>query len=256
MSESGLAFRRLVREGYRGSSLGRARSHLQANLFVLPAEAAREFVRFCEENPAALPLLAVGRRGDPRLPELGDDLDVRTDLPGYLLHRNGVATPAEHLMAAWRKDLVAIATGSWCGAEAALARAGISMRHAERGLQPPVFRSWIPAVPAGRFAANLAVAMRPFAPEDVRRVSFITGRLPRSHGGPVHRGHPAHLGILDPATPDWGEALAPEGGEECLFWASEQTGLVALEKAGLPFYATHAPGCLLVTDLVEDGAAG
>lgn len=251
MSESGLAFRQLVRGGYRGLSVGRARGHVQANLVVLPADAAKEFVRFCEENPAACPLLAVSRKGDPRLPELGLDLDVRTDLPGYMLYRDGVATPVEHLMAAWRKDMVAVAIGCWFGAEAALSRAGIRMRHVELGIQGPLFRTWIPAVPAGRFGGNLVVSMRPFAQEDVRRVSFITGRLPRSHGAPMHRGHAAHLGILDIEKPDWGEVLLPEPGEECLFWACGLTALTALEASGLPYYATHAPGCMLVTDLLE-----
>ena len=250
--ETGLALRQAVRAGYRGLTVGRARGFVQANLVVIPADVAKDFARFCEENPIACPLLAVGKKGDPRLPALGADLDIRTDLPGYLLHDDGVARPVEDLTAAWRKDLVAMAIGCWFGAEAALADAGIRLRHVELGIQGPLFRTWIPAVPAGPFGGNIVVSMRPFAAEDVRRVASITGRLPRSHGAPIHRGHPAHLGILDVSQPDWGEVLLPEEGEECLFWACGLTALTALQHAKLPFFATHAPGRMLVTDLPEE----
>jgi uncharacterized protein YcsI (UPF0317 family) len=37
-----------------------------------------------------------------------------------------------------------------------------------------------------------------------------------------------------------------------LFWACGLTALAALEAARLPAFATHAPGCMLVTDLHEE----
>jgi uncharacterized protein YcsI (UPF0317 family) len=253
MTESGRDIRRAARDGgFTGRTVGRARGFVQANLVALPADAAAGFVAFCEANPVACPVLGVGSQGDPRLPGLGEDLDVRTDLPGYLLHRGGVAVPVTDLRATWRADWVAVAIGCWFGAEAALAAHGVRLRHVELGLQGPLFRTAKAAHPAGRFAGPIVVSMRPFASADVPRVEAITARLPRSHGAPIHRGDPAALGIADPTRPDWGEVLLPDPGEELLFWACGLTALAALEAAGLPEFATHAPGCMLVTDLPEE----
>jgi uncharacterized protein YcsI (UPF0317 family) len=218
MSETGRDVRRAARTGtFTGRTVGRARGFVQANLAVLPAEAAGEFVAFCQANPLAWPLLAVGAPGDPLLPALGDDIDLRTDLPGYLLHRHGVATALADLREAWQPDWVGVAIGCWFGAEAALAAHGVRLRHVELGLQGPLFRTVMRAVPAGRFAGPVVVSMRPFAAADVPRVTAITAQLPRSHGAPLHRGDPTALGIADPSRPDWGEPLAAEPGEEALF---------------------------------------
>jgi uncharacterized protein YcsI (UPF0317 family) len=255
MSETGLALRLAARAGFAGRTVGRARGFVQANLVVLPAEYATDFAGFCAANPQACPLLAVGAPGAPCLPQLGEALDVRTDLPGYLLHRGGIATRAADLLAFWQPDSVAFAIGCWFGAEAALATAGIRLRHVELGLQGPLFRTDRPATPFGRFGGPLVVSMRPFGRTDVSRVTAITARLPRSHGAPIHVGNPAALGIADPSRPDWGEALAANADEENLFWACGLTALAALEAAGIPQFATHAPGCMLVTDLLEENSA-
>jgi uncharacterized protein YcsI (UPF0317 family) len=50
---------------------------------------ASSFLRFCQRNPKACPLIGVSEPGDPRIPELGADLDIRTDLPLYRVWRNG-----------------------------------------------------------------------------------------------------------------------------------------------------------------------
>lgn len=253
MGETGRDVRLAARSGaLTGLTVGRARGFAQANLFVLPAAPAAEFVAFCEANPQACPLLGVSAPGDPRLPELGADLDVRTDLPAYLLHRPG-ASPARmtDLRDAWRPDSVAVAVGCWFGAEAALATAGIRLRHVELGIQGPLLRTGVETVRVGRFGGPLVVSMRPFAAADVPRVVEITSRLPRSHGAPLHVGDPAALGIADPEAPDWGEALPPEPGEVRVFWGCGLTALSALLGAGLESFASHAPGAMLVTDLPE-----
>src|SRR3954467_5207863 len=62
---------------------GRAPGHLQANLVIVPADWAEEFAAFCAANPNPCPLIAQSAPGDPMLPSLGDDIDIRTDLPRY-----------------------------------------------------------------------------------------------------------------------------------------------------------------------------
>ena len=60
------------------------RARLRAGQSRDPAAAlASDFMRFCQLNPKPCPLLAVGAPGDPQLPSLGDDLDIRTDVPRY-----------------------------------------------------------------------------------------------------------------------------------------------------------------------------
>jgi len=46
--------------------------------------------------------------GDPRIPSLGIDLDIRTDVPRYRVWRDGeVVEEPTDIMAHWRDDLVA-----------------------------------------------------------------------------------------------------------------------------------------------------
>src|SRR5438445_13653684 len=69
---------------------GLAPGHLQANLVILPADWAEEFAQFCAANPKPCPLIARTEPGDPGLPGLGHDIDVRTDLPRYRVFRDGI----------------------------------------------------------------------------------------------------------------------------------------------------------------------
>ena len=252
---SGLAVREAARAGrFRGLTTGQASGFTQANLVVVPQDWAADLVTFCQANPQATPLLAVGKPGHSELPELGHGIDVRSDLPGYLIHAGGRPTPADDLRSAWRDDLVAIAIGCWFGAEAALAAAGIRMRHRELGIQGPLFRTNRPAVRAGCLHGPLVVSMRPFRTQDVARVIAITAGLPQAHGAPLHQGDPAALGIVPGQTPDWGEPLACGPDEAPLYWGCGLTALAALSACGPPWFATHAPGRMLVTDCEECAA--
>ncbi|WP_043837759.1 D-glutamate cyclase family protein [Muricoccus aerilatus] len=253
MAESGLDLRRAARAGWDGLTVGRARGFVQANLVVVPVEWASDFAAFCQANPRSCPLLAAGEPGDPRLPDLDIDLDVTGDLPAYLVHETGKAPRrVPFLGAEWRPDWTPFAVGCWFGAEAALAAAGIRLRHVELGIQGALFRTGREAVPAGRLHGPLVVSMRPFAEGDVARVAAITARLPRSHSAPLHIGDPAALGIADPGCPDWGGPLLPEEGESAVFWGCGLTALAALQASGVPLFATHAPGAMLVTNLPEN----
>lgn len=77
------ALRRLVREGrFAQPTTGHAPGYLQGNLAILPKSHADDFMAFCALNPKPCPLIGVSQPGDPRIPRLGADLDVRTDIPG------------------------------------------------------------------------------------------------------------------------------------------------------------------------------
>src|SRR5215472_4367149 len=83
--------RRAIRSGlFKKHTAGVAPGYVQANLCVLPKDWADEFLLFCHRNPKPCPILALSDPGDPHLPSLGEDLDVRTDLSGYRVFKDGV----------------------------------------------------------------------------------------------------------------------------------------------------------------------
>jgi uncharacterized protein YcsI (UPF0317 family) len=242
--------RAAIRQGYKGTTSGLATGYVQCNLVVLPESHAEGFVAFCKANASALPLVGVGRPGDPHFPELAQHGDIRTDLGGYLHHTPGAApVPLQDLLTHWRPDAVAVLLGCWFTAEAVLAAAGVRLRHVEQGIQGGLFRTRLSCVSAGGFEGPLVVSMRPFLDKDVPHVRALTRNLPLAHGEPIHQGNPADLGIDDLARPDWGEPLPPQPGEVPLYWGCGLTANEALSRAGLPWYVTHQPGRMWVTDL-------
>jgi uncharacterized protein YcsI (UPF0317 family) len=251
-----LAARLAFRAGHSPTTtVGVAPGRVQANLAVLPHEWSVPFIAWCRANPRPCPVLGVSKPGDPRIPALGIDLDVRTDLPRYQILRDGmvVAEPAD-LLAAWQDDWVAVALGCSYSFDDALASAGIPLRHVALGVNPPIYESSLPTVPHGPFAGPVIVSMRPLRPADAIRATLVTARYPHAHGAPIHLADPAAIGI-DLAHPMGGTVLPLEQDEIPVFWACGVTPSAALRAARPPICATHWPGAMLVTDLVNDDLA-
>ena len=248
---SGREARAAVRDGlHRGPTSGIAPGYVQGNLAILPKGLADDFFRFCQFNPKPCPLLAASEPGDPRLPALGDDLDIRTDLPLYRVWRNGeLVGEVEDLEAVWRDDLVAFVIGCSFSFEEALVEDGIPLRHIERGTNVPMYRTSIATRAAGPFQGPLVVSMRPLRPADAIRAVQITSRFPSVHGAPVHLGKPEMLGIADLGRPDYGDAVDIEDDELPVFWACGVTPQSVIAAVRPEFGITHAPGHMLVTDL-------
>ena len=253
-STAAAELRRATRAGaFAGLTTGLVPGAVQVNLAVLPSRYADDFVAFCRANEAACPVLAVGRPGDPSLPGLGDDIDVRTDCPAYWVYRDGLRSETtQDIRAYWQRDFVSVAIGCWFSMEDALLRAGVRLRHLELGLQGPLMRTNRTTVPVGDFGGPLVVSMRPFAADEVETVRAVTGRFPRLHGAPIHEGDPGALGIADFDHPDFGERIDPLPGEVPLYWGCGLTALCALEQARVPVFVTHAAGAMLVTDMRND----
>ncbi len=246
-----------IRAGaFTAPTAGLAPGHVQANLVILPRDLAFDFLRFAQANPKPCPVLAVSEAGDPRFPTLGADLDMRTDLPRYRVWRNGemVDEPTD-ISALWRDDLVGFAIGCSFSFEEALIEQGIEIRHIACGANVPMYRTNIPCVPAGVFHGPLVVSMRPMVPRDALRAIQVTSRFPSVHGAPVHLGQPEAIGIADLGRPDYGDAVPVGPGEMPVFWACGVTPQAAIAAARPPFCITHAPGCMLVTDLRNSSLA-
>ncbi|MEX2631956.1 MAG: putative hydro-lyase [Tistlia sp.] len=248
------ALRRQIRDGeLSGQTSGLAAGFLQANLAILPAALAGDFLLYCTRNPKPCPLLDVGDAGDPMLPRLGRDLDVRRDLSRYRLFRDGrhVETPQD-VSAAWRDDLVAFAIGCSFSFEDALQRAGIAVRHIDAGRNVPMYVTAIETRPAGPFGGPLVVSLRSFAPADAIRAVVLSDQYPLAHGAPVHIGDPARIGIADLSAPDFGDPPVVAEGDIPVFWACGVTPQMAIGRARPELAITHDPGHMLITDLPAD----
>ncbi len=250
------SIREAIRSGsFSGHTAGLAPGKLQCNLAILPASHALDFLRFCLRNPKPCPIVAVGETGDPMLSTLGRYIDVRTDTPRYWLYRDGqfkaeVIDISEH----WRDDMVTVALGCSFTFERALMAANIPMRHIERDVTVPMYRTNLPLVPAGPFGGTMVVSMRPLRGGDIARAAEISARYPLAHGAPVHVGNPAAIGIGDLDCPDWGDPVPVASDEIPVFWGCGVTPQNALLAARVPLVITHAPGHMLISDIDEDAA--
>jgi uncharacterized protein YcsI (UPF0317 family) len=246
-----------IRAGrHRGHTAGLAPGHVQGNLCILPSEYADEFRQFCERNPKPCPLLAMSEPGDPRLPALGADLDIRTDVARYRIYENGILKEeVADLKALWRDDLVSFVLGCSFSFEEALMNAGLRLRYVDEGRNVPMYRTSVETVPAGRFRGKLVVSMRPFKPADAIRAIEITARYPRVHGSPVHLGFPEKIGINDLDRPWVGDPTEVRDDELPLFWACGVTPQSVVLDAKPTLCITHSPGHMLVTDLTNESLA-
>src|SRR5258705_1237255 len=153
------------RAGMATTTAGVANGFLQDNLASLPETLAASFHRFCQLNPKPCPVIGMSEVGNPRIPSLGIDLDVRTDLPRYRVWRDGeVVDEPTDIMAHWRDDLVAFVLGCSFSFEEALMADGLPIRHIERQVRVPMYRTNIACQSAGPFSGPMGVSMRPYKP--------------------------------------------------------------------------------------------
>jgi uncharacterized protein YcsI (UPF0317 family) len=242
--------RAIRRREHTGHTAGLAPGYVQGNLCIVPQQYAADFLLFCQRNPKPCPVLGVSEPGDPRIPALGEDLDIRTDIPSYRIFEDGkFARDVPDLRDVWRKDLVAFVLGCSFSFEEALMEAGLPLRYVEQKTNVPMFRTSVDTVPAGPFRGKLVVSMRPFKPADAIRAIQITSRFPSVHGAPVHLGRPDLIGIQDLSKPWVGDPTEVREDEIPLFWACGVTPQSVALDARLPLVITHTPGHMLVTDL-------
>ena len=246
--------RAAIRSGsYDQHTAGLAAGKLQCNLAILPEKFALDFLRFCQRNPKPCPIVGVSDNGDPFLPTLGQDIDIRSDVSKYRVFRDGTLhDEVTNIADIWADDLVTVALGCSFTFENALLRNGIPVRHIERGLNVPMYRTNIGLVPAGRFGGRMVVTMRPIPEAQVDKAREISRRYPQAHGAPIAVGDPAEIGIKDLAHPDWGDSVEIKSGEVPVYWACGVTPQNVLLDAGLPICITHSPGHMLITDVAED----
>ncbi len=233
-----------------GHTAGMAPGYLQGNVAIVPGDYAEDFLRFCRSNPKPCPLVGMSDKGDPTLPSLGRDIDIRTDVGSYRIYRNGELTGERREIAdLWRDDFVTFILGCSFSFEKALMAEGIGLRHITQNKTVSMYKTNIPTTPAGPFRGEMVVSMRPLTAGDAIRAAEITSRFPGAHGAPIHSGNPAAIGIDDISCPDWGDPTEFHDGEIAVFWACGVTPQVAVRNARPPIFITHSPGRMLITDI-------
>ena len=246
--------RELFRQGLRTPTSGWCAGYVQANLIAVPREHAYDLLLFTQRNPRPCPVLFVGEPGDPTTP-LAPGGDLRTDLPGYRVYRDGeLVTETADATPHWRHDLVSFLIGCSFTFESALLAAGVPVRHLAAGTNVPMYRTTTACAPAGRIRGPLVVSLRGIPGHLVSDAVQVTARFPRMHGAPLFIGDPAGLGIADLSRPDYGDPPVLEPGDVPVFWACGVTPQAAAIAGRLPYAVAHAPGSMLVTDLPDRDA--
>ena len=239
-----------IRENeYAGPTGGLAAGFAQANLVVLPGEYAFDFLKFCVRNPKPCPILEVTEAGSSEPAVTAPGADLRTDVPGYRVYEHGkIVEEPKDLLHRWREDLVAFLIGCSFTFEAALIAAGLRIAHVEQDRNVPMYVTGKECVPSGPFVGPMVVSMRPYKPEEIPLVVSASGRYPAMHGAPVHVGDPEALGIVDLASPEFGEPVEIEEDQLPVFWACGVTPQAIAMQAKPPLMITHSPGHMFITD--------
>jgi len=226
--QSGLDIRLGARRGeLSGPTTGQALDYLQGNVVMLPRCYAQDFLLFCYNNPKPCPLIGVSKPGDTSIATLADDMDIRTDIPRYRVFNDGkLVGEQSDIFAQWSDDIVTFVLGCSFTFEDALQRQGLRVRHIEDKCNVPMFKTNISTIPGGVFSGPLVVTMRSYPEHHIADVFDLSAHYPHAHGTP----------------------MVPSD-EIPVFWACGVTPQAAIEQAKPSLCITHAPGCMLLTDL-------
>ena len=241
-------------EKFKRQTSGLSKNYLQTNLIILDKKYALDFMIFCQRNPKACPLVGVTDVGDPFFRTLGNDVDVRSDVPSYNIYKNGkLFKLVNNVIDLWNEDLVAFAIGCSFTFEHSLIKKGFQIHHIENNKVVPMYKTNIKNKVSGAFKDTMVVSMRIFKKNQVNEVIKICKSFHWAHGIPIHVGNPKEIGILDINNPEWGDkpkVLLED--EEYVFWACGVTPQNAILSSDIPFCISHTPGHMLITDVPED----
>ncbi|GAF37899.1 hypothetical protein JCM14108_2984 [Lentilactobacillus farraginis DSM 18382 = JCM 14108] len=177
---------------------------------------------------------------------------MANDFPKYRIYRQGSLTSEVTSVAdIWQEDFVSFLIGCSFSFEAELIAAGIEVRNITEHVNVPMFNTNIPLKSAGNFNGTMVVSMRPIPEAQVPVVVQVTGAMPKVHGAPIQIGDPQAIGIKDLTKPDYGDPVTINQGETPVFWPCGVTPQNVIMQTKPPLVITHAPGHMLVTDVVN-----
>lgn len=256
--QTGSEVRQLIREGrFRQPTSGAAPHYVQANVAILPRDVAFDFLLFCQRNPKPCPVVEVIEAGHVEAALTAPGSDIRTDVSGYRIFKNGeLVDEPENLASHWRDDLVTFLLGCSFTFEHALMANGIDLPYYGTDRNVPMFITNIETTAAGPFSGPMVVTQRWIPNDKVVRAVQATSRFPGTHGAPVHIGDPAVIGISDVTKPDFGDSWEQGSTDEVpVFWACGVTPQSVAMSSKPELMITHAPGHMFVTDLMDEDLA-
>ncbi|MDC3063785.1 putative hydro-lyase [Alphaproteobacteria bacterium] len=241
-------------ELYNNHTSGLASNKLQANIVILPKEYVNDFYNFCKLNPKSCPLVGQTKLKNPYFDSLGDDIDIRFDVPLYNIYKNGnLVSSIRNIKEYWNDNLIAFAIGCSFSFEDALLNAGLEIDHITNNKVVPMYRTNIKNKKSGPFNSEMVVSMRIFNRKNIDKVKQVSGDFTFAHGDPIHIGNPIEIGINNILSPDWGDSPRKKNEDEVyIFWACGVTPQNAIIEAKIPFCITHTPGHMLITDISEN----
>ncbi|ADC50456.1 hypothetical protein BpOF4_12015 [Alkalihalophilus pseudofirmus OF4] len=250
---SPVSFREEIRTNkFNTSTAGYCQDYVQANLVIVPKEYAFDFFLYTYRNQKSCPVIDVLEPGQVKS-ALAEGSDIRTDIPKYHVFKDGVfETEVTSIESYWQKDFVSFLIGCSFTFESEMVKSDIPLKHINLNKNVAMYRTSIQTEAAGPFAGPLVVSMRPIKKALVDKAVAITEKYPQMHGGPVHIGDPAEIGITAIEKPDYGEFVEIAEDEVPVFWACGVTPQAAATEAKLPLMITHAPGHMFVTDWTND----
>jgi len=133
--------RREIRlEKLTGPTPGMAYGYTQANMVILPAKYAMDFLIFCQRNSKPCPILDICEPGKFTPTMIAPTADIRTDIPKYRVYRDGILVEeVNNILSLWSDDLVTFLIGCSFTFEKALSDAGIGIRHIEEKRNVPMY---------------------------------------------------------------------------------------------------------------------
>jgi|GEM_PF-293341 len=233
---------------YTTSTSGILEDYLQVNVLIVKNEYADEFERFGQLNPKACPII---ERSDKYLDfkRIGP-VDITRDLPRYNVFDKGrLVAEKLDLMHEDLSDYTAFAIGCSFTFEFALLEENIQLRHIEENKNVAMYNTDIKCLSTKNFSGNMVVSMRPIKKVEIDKVVSITSFYSKTHGIPVHIGHPDHIGIRDIYSPDYGQAVEIKEDELPVFWACGVTVQNILVSSIKSKFYTHTPGHMLITHM-------
>jgi uncharacterized protein YcsI (UPF0317 family) len=240
------------RDKFAKTTSGFCQGIVQANVVILPEKYAFDFFLYTFRNSKACPVIDVMEAGKTES-DLARGSDIRTDVPKYFIYENGeLKKEVSSIKELWQDDFVTFLLGCSFTFESSPLNADIPLRHVKAGKNVAMYKTNIATESAGPFSGPLVVSMRPIKEEFVEKAAQVTGEFTQMHGGPVHIGDPAEIGIQDIEKPDYGDFAGIGEGEVPVFWACGVTPQAAAVAAKLPIMITHAPGHMFVTDIKHE----
>lgn len=238
---------------YVNHTAGLAKNKLQTNIVILHKEFSDDFYQFCKRNSKACPLVGMTKIGSYTFNNLGENIDVRHDVPSYNIYKNGKHIKSlNNIESFWNKNLVAFAIGCSFTFEHDLLKNNFQIDHILHNKIVPMYKTNLKNIKSGVFSGEMVTSMRIFKKTDKEKIINISKKFSYAHGEPIHIGEPNEIGITDIMKPNWGDSPRTKSSDEdYYFWACGVTPQNAVMEAKLPFCITHTPGHMLITDVNE-----